>query len=142
MRARVLSWLIGVAGLWLLAGCGHLDSAPPGAADRVLSGVVTTNNGGGELPPGTEVSVRIVDLSRGEGRGEVLAEDTITNPGRMPVAFRLEYRAEDVVLMRSVNVEARVAVGGRLRYTTTGGHPITLSNVNDSHVVLVELANR
>lgn len=133
----LLSLCLGVG----LAGCGHLDLTPPAAADRVLSGTVT-NNSMTELPPGTEVTVRIVDLSRGEGKGEVLGEDTIVNPPRMPVPFRIEYRAEDAVLLRSVNVEARVSVDGRLRYTTISGHPITLGNVNDRHVLEVSLAGR
>ncbi|HWL17019.1 MAG TPA: YbaY family lipoprotein [Opitutus sp.] len=124
------------------AGCANLDSFAPGPADRVLTGVITNNTGGGELPPNTEVTIRVVDLSRGEGRGEVLGEETIMNPARMPVSFRVEYTAEDQLLMRSVNVEARIAVGGRLRYTTVQGHPVTLANVNDSHVVVVEAANR
>ncbi len=125
------------------AGCEHLNTMAPGAGDRVLTGVVTTKTGGGPLPPGSDVEVRLVDLSRGEARGEVLGEATIEDATALPVPFRIEYRAEDVVLMRSgLNVEARVSVGGRLRYTTTTGHPVTLSNVTDSHVVEVEFAAR
>lgn len=132
--------LVGVAGsLGLLAaGCGHLDMTPPGSADRVLNAMVT-NNTESELPPDTEVMVRVVDLSRGESRGEVLAEETVKNPGRMPVAVRVEYRADDATLRRSVNVEARVSVGGRLRYMTTSAHPITPGNADDTHVIEVSL---
>lgn len=138
----ILVSLLAVCSTFWLTGCANLDTMGPGAADRVLTGVVTTPSGGAELPPDAEVTIRVVDLSSGEGRGEVLGEDTILNPGRMPVAFRVEYRAEDAVLMRSVNVEARVAVGGKLRYMTMGGHPVTLGNVNDSHVVVVAPTNR
>jgi uncharacterized lipoprotein YbaY len=121
----------------MLAGCAHLDTSAPGADDRVLTGVVTSGAGGGALPPDSEVTIRIVDLSGADGRGETLGEATIENPGAMPVAFRIEYRAEDATLMRDVNVEARISVGGRLSYMSMGGHPITLSNVNDSHVIQV-----
>lgn len=139
MKANFLSFVALASGL-LFTGCKHLDTSATASPDRVLTGVVTNNTGGGELPPDTEVTIRVVDLSRGESRGEVLGEETIMNPGRMPVSFRLEYRAEDAVLMRSVNVEARISVGGKLRYMTIAGHPITLGNVNSSHVVVVEFA--
>lgn len=110
--------------------------ATPSSADRVLNAVVT-NNTQMELPTDTEVTVRVIDLSRGEARGEVLAEETVLNPGRMPVSVRIEYRAEDAVLRGSVAVEARVAMGGRLRYASTSAHPITVGNVNDTHVIEV-----
>ncbi len=122
-------------------GCSHLDLGATGEAERVLTGFVTNPNGG-ELPADTEVTIRIVDYSRGEERGETLGEQVIQNPGRFPVPIRIEYRAEDPVLMRRVNVEARIAVGGRLRYASTSGHPITLNNVNETHSVQVDLVGR
>lgn len=124
------------------AGCGHLDTSSLGAADRVLTGYITNNTGGGELPANSEVWIRILDLSQGLDKGEVLGEETIMNPGRMPVNFRIEYRAEDAVLMRSVTVDARISVDGRLRYMTKTAHPITLGNVNDTHVVQVDVAGK
>ncbi|MCR6655344.1 MAG: YbaY family lipoprotein [Opitutus sp.] len=139
MKAFLFSLLL--LGLWASAGCGHLDLAATNDAERVLTGFVTNPNGG-ELPPDTEVTIRIVDYSRGEERGETLGEQVIQNPGRFPVPIRIEYRAEDAVLMRRVNVEARISVGGRLRYATGSGHPITLHNVNDSHFVQVDLVGR
>ncbi len=126
---------------FLIAGCDHLDTTPPAPADRILSGVVT-NNAQTELPADSEVTVRVLDVSRGESRSEVLGEQTIKNPGRMPVAFRIEYRAEDAILARGVTVDARISVGGRLRYTTASAHPVTLGNVHDSHVVEVALATK
>lgn len=128
-----------VASLAVLAGaCSHLDMSPPSSFDRVLTGVV--DHAGEDLPSGSEVVVRIVDDSAGVSRPEVLGEATIKNAAKMPVGFRIEYRAEDAQLMRSVNVEARVSIGGRLRFTTTTGHPITLGNVNDAQVISVQEA--
>jgi uncharacterized lipoprotein YbaY len=124
----------------LFSGCGHLDTTPASGDDRVLTG--TVDHAGEDLPEGTEVVVRVVDLSRGESRGELLGETTVTNPPKMPVPFRIEYRAEDAQLMRTINVEARVSVGGKLRYTTTTGHPVTLGNVNDPHQISVQLATK
>ena len=125
---------------WLFSGCAHLDTTPPSSADRVLSGVV--DHAGEDLPPGSEVLVRVMDLSRGEGRGEVLGETTIANPGKMPVPFSIEYRAEDAQLLRTINVEARVSIGGKLHYTTMTAHPLTVGNVKDSHVISVQVATK
>lgn len=122
-----------------VAGCTHLDLTPPGSSDRIVTGVVS-NNTNAPLPGDTEVVVRVVDVSRGEARAEVLGDQTIVNPGRMPVPFRIEFSAEDARLRRGINLEARISVGGRLRYTTTLAHPLTLANVPDSHVVEVSLA--
>ena len=125
---------------WLLSSCSHLDTSPPGA-DRVLTGTVTSR-AVVELPPNAEVTVRIVDLSLGVSRPDVLAEQTISGPTTMPVPFRIEYRADDAQLMRSVAVEARISIDGRLRYITKTAHPLTLSNVNDPHSIDVEPAGK
>jgi uncharacterized lipoprotein YbaY len=139
MRTFLLALLVSALGL-TFGGCGHLDTTPPSSADRVLIGVV--NHSGEDLPPGSEVTVRVLDLTHGEGRAEVLGETTITNATKMPVPFTIEFVADDAQLMRAINVEARVSVGGRLRYTTTTGHPVTMGNVKDAHVVEVQLATK
>lgn len=139
MKKTLVAWIAMSAAL-LWAGCAHLDTTPPGPEDRVLTGQVTNNAGGADLPPNTEVTVLVIDLGQGIGKGEVLGEQTIKNPTQMPVPFRIEYRAADAVLRGSVNVEARISVAGRLRYLTKSAHPVTTGNVNDPHNVEVELA--
>jgi uncharacterized lipoprotein YbaY len=122
-------------------GCGHLDLTPPGAADRVLTGVVTYSPAD-PLPPGSEVTVSVIDVSAGEDRGEILGDQTIRNPGPPPIPFRVEYRAEDAVLMRRVKAEARISTGGRLRYATVMEHPVTLQNASEPHTIAVESVGR
>jgi uncharacterized lipoprotein YbaY len=122
------------------SGCHHLDLTPPGSSDRVVTGVVT-NGTNAPLPADTEVAVRVVDVSRGEAKIDVLGDQTVVNPGRMPVPFRIEFSADDSLLRRGVTLEARVSVAGRLRYTTKLAHPLTLGNVRDSQVVEVALAS-
>ena len=126
-----------------LSGCGHLDTTVTNTEDRVLNGTIEAvdSGAGTKLPAGTEVLVRVLDLGHGFGRGEELGEQTIKDPPEFPVPFRIEYRADDATLRGSVEVEARVSVDGQLRYITITGHPITLANVNQSHVVMVERAS-
>jgi Uncharacterized protein conserved in bacteria len=127
-----------LAGL-LVTGCEHLDTTAPSLGDRVLAGVVTTATGGGPLPEGSEVWIQVVDRGQGVQKGEVLGEETIKNPGRMPVPFRIEFRAEDPVLRGSVEVEARISVRGRLTFMTKTAHPVTLANVDREMTVIVEV---
>ena len=135
---KTLTFLGALAGCALLAGgCGHLDTSAAGAADRVLTGEVNYD-GTAQLPDDAVVTVRIVDNSNPVAPMSMLGETTITHPGPGPVPFRIEYRAEDEVLMHQVNVEARIAFGGKLRFFSLNGHPLTLGNCQDTHVVHVE----
>lgn len=137
MKLHQLSGLFAVVALGLFASCSHLKIDEPGPADRVLHAVVTARVPV-ELPPNAEIYVRVVDLSKGETRGEVLGEQTIKNPGRLPVEVHIEYRAEDQQLRSTIDVEARISEGRRLTYMTLTRHPITAGNVNDPHTIEVE----
>ena len=141
MKIFLSGFLVMATGL-LVAGCNNLDLTGPGSAERVVEGAVVIYPTDVALPPGTEVIVRVLDMTRGEGRGEVLGEETITNPSAAPIPFHIEYRAEDEVLRRRVTIDARVSTGRALRYYTASAHPITLSNVNDKHMVEVAPAGR
>ena len=131
------SGLLVIAMGLLGTGCNNLDLTGPGSAERVVEGAVVIYPADVTLPPGTEVTVRVLDMTRGEGRGEVLGEETITNPASAPIPFHIEYRAEDEVLRRRVTIDARVSTGRTLRYYTASAHPITPGNVNDKHMVEV-----
>lgn len=120
----------------IFAGCSHLDTTAPGDADRVVTGVVTAGSDE-SLPDHCEVWVRVLDVSHGEARPEVLGEQTITNPGHLPVPFKIEFRAEDAVLRQSVSIDARISVGRQLRYYTASRHPLSVSNVTEPQTVLV-----
>lgn len=129
--ALVLLALVGFA-----AGCGTLDTGEASFGDRVAEGVISFHLAGTEpMPADAEVIVKVVDMSAGNGRGEVLGEQTIVNPSHSPIPFRIEYRAEDPVLRRGLNIDARISIGGKLAYYTANAHPITASNAKDMHVV-------
>ena len=134
---KFLSLLCLAGAALLVTGGGHLDVTPPGREDRVLSGMVNYELDAA-LPADAEVTVRVVDASAPGAGLRVLGETTIKNPGKAPIPFRVEYRADDQVLMHLVQVEARISFGGKLRFYSVAGHPITLGNVNDTHVVQVE----
>lgn len=117
------------------AGCGNMDLTPPGAGDRVVEGTVVLSHSG-PLPENAEVIVQVVDPARG-GRGEVLGEQILRAPGEPPIAFKIEYRAEDPVLRRGLNIDVRISYGKTLAYYTANIHPLTSANENDPHEVVV-----
>ena len=93
---KTIAMVMGVLAGLLVSGCEHLDTTTSGFGDRTLAGVVTTASGGGPLPEGSEVWIQVVDRGDGVQRAEVLGEETIKDPARMPVPFRIEFRAEAV----------------------------------------------
>jgi uncharacterized lipoprotein YbaY len=127
--------ILAAAAAAVLAGCGHLDTTPEGDPARVLIGAVDI--GGAALPPGAVVAVRLVVPQAGDAPLRVLGSQTITDPAASPVAFRIEYLAEDALLRRGLNVEARVSWGGRVRYYNMNGYAVTLGNASDPHRIVV-----
>ena len=154
---RVLLLLSFVSALLLgTAGCGHVDVAPEGNPNRVVTGTVNVRM---DLlpPPDSQVVVRIVrpadttaapvsparDLVIGE-RGtherpeQVLAEQVIRAPAAMPVPFRIEFKAGDDELRHGLNIEARISWGGRLRFRNMEAQAISLDTISQPQTVWVE----
>jgi uncharacterized lipoprotein YbaY len=127
----VLAILAAAAALGF-AGCGHLDVTPEGDPSRVLTGEVEL----GEdiaLPADTVVTVRVVDSSAIGMPPQVLGSQTIRSPGAAPIAFKVEYKADDELMRRGLNVEVRVSFGGKVRYFNVNRYALTLGNAADNH---------
>jgi len=135
--------LLAVLALAALAapGCGHLDLSAEGDPLRVLTGQVEIA-GQAPLPPDASVTVRVVDMSAAGVPPRMLGSQTIERPSSSPVAFRVEYRAEDDLLRRGLNIEARVSSGGRVQYYNLNRYAVTLGNALDPHSVTVTPAGR
>ena len=141
-------------------GCSHLDFAPPGDPDRVLTGTVSYS---GTLPDNAEVLVRVVDPSPRPANADTLTPpnqppllnrpvtatiatnaaigpqelgvQVIKHPGASPLAYRVEYRAEDEVLRHGVNIEVRITYDGRVRMFNSNQYSVTLPDVKDPHPI-------
>lgn len=133
--------LLAVLAALALSGCGHLDVTPEGNPSRVLTGRVDLG-GAVALPADAVVTVRIVEPPRVGVPQSVLGSQTIRNPGAAPVEFRVEYMADDELLRRGLNVEARVSWGGRVRYYNMNGYAVTLRTAADSHRIAVNAAGQ
>ncbi len=151
--------LVGCA-VWLTGGCAHLSTTAGGDTNRVISGTV---NVPGELvlPADAEVLVRLVDAAavgqsraaanqdlpvmdrpRADLTAQVLGEQTIKAPPAGPVAFRIEYSADDSLLRHGLNLEARISFGGRVRFRTVTTRAVTPGNAADPHAIWVEAVAR
>jgi uncharacterized lipoprotein YbaY len=145
------------------AGCGHVSIETEGDAHRILAGTVQFSDPI-VLPSDAVVRVSVVDesppppdanpgdnlnampalnrpntpaLARGP---EVLGETTIENPGPTPVAFRVEYVADDDRLRRGLAIQVRVSYGGTVRFFNATQYEVNLSDVSDLHPISVEPA--
>jgi uncharacterized lipoprotein YbaY len=128
--------VLAAAALAGFAGCGQLDMTPEGDPSRVLAGEVRWGDEA-PLPPDATVTVRVVDNTKVGMPPDVLGSQTIRNPGAAPVLFHVEYRAEDDVLRRGLNIEVRIAWGGKVRYFNMNGHAVSLGNAGDTHRITV-----
>ena len=142
------------------AGCGSITTTAGGDTNRVITGTVNFR-GDLVLPPDAEVVVRLFDASAiGQARSaaardlpvvdrpkapptpQVLGEQTIKAPPAGPVAFRIEYNADDSLLRHGLNIDARISYGGRVWLRTVNTRAVTLGNAGDPHAVWVESVAR
>ena len=138
---RRLCCFLAVIATFAFSGCGHLDLSGEGNPLRVLTGQVEIGDAV-PLPRDASVTVRVVDMTATGMPPEVLGSQSIANPGTAPVAFRVEYRAEDETLRRGLNIEARVSFVGKVQYYNLNRYAVTLSNATDPHRVYVTATSR
>jgi uncharacterized lipoprotein YbaY len=140
----------------LLSSCGHLDLTPATNPNRVLLGTVTA---GTTLPAGAEISVRLIaqpsamepaagakaDLPvmarpSAPATEHVLGEfvQTLAAAASEPVPFKIDYFADEMQLRRGLNLEARVSVGGRLKFRTINAYAVTFGSASYPQNVVVQ----
>jgi uncharacterized lipoprotein YbaY len=133
---RTLLGILSAGAALALVGCGQLDLTPEGDPSRVVTGQVEIGEDVA-LPADTVVTVRVEDASAVGLPPQVLGSQTIKNPGVAPIPFRVEYRAEDDVLRRGLNIEVRISIGGKVRYYNQNHHVVTLGTAGDVHRINV-----
>lgn len=160
MKKISFALLLAGCAAWLTGGCAHLSTTAGSDTNRVISGTVNFP-GDLVLPADTVVLVRlieaagtgqsratankdlpVVDRPRAELTAQVLGEQTIKAPPAGPVAFRIEYSADDSLLRHGLNLEARISFGGRVRFRTVTTRAVTLGNATDPHAIWVEAVAR
>ena len=132
MKARVRTALLSATGLaaLLLAALG-CDSAS-------VSGTVTYRERIA-LTPGAKLVVEIRDVSYADGAAPLIARQTISDPGQVPIKYKVQYDPDDIDSRNVYSVSARIIESdGRLAFTNDTAHEvITRGNPKKVDMVLV-----
>ncbi len=105
--------------------------------ENVVTGTVTYTNRSA-LPRNAIITVQLLDVSRADAMGEVVAEQKIEADGKqVPIAFSLQYKPNQVKRRNRYTVRAEIKNGnGRLLYTSTTAYPV-ITDGNPSNVEIV-----
>jgi uncharacterized lipoprotein YbaY/heat shock protein HslJ len=89
------------------------------------------------LPPGVQVVVRLLDVSRADAAAVTLAEQLIEPEHEVPISFRLTTARSVLDSRKTYSVSARIIADGRLTWISDAHHPVTLDSSHDLELVLI-----
>lgn len=91
------------------------------------------------LTDGATLRVELRDVSYADAPAQLIASQTINNPGQVPVSFRVEYDREDIDPRNTYSVSARITESdGRLAFINdTAYEVITRGNPSSVDMLLV-----
>ena len=91
------------------------------------------------LSPGAVVKISLNDTSYADGPSELVARQTITDPGQVPIDFRLAYPREAINSLSTYSISVRIEeADGRLAFINdTAYDVITHGNPSNVDMVLV-----
>ena len=132
--------------IFLLAGCQQ-ESPNPAATlelpsgrdpDASVSGTVTYRERVA-LTPGAKLVVDLRDVTYADGPAPLIARQTVPNPGRVPIQFKVEYNRDDIDSRNTYSVQADIVESdGRLAFTNdTAYNVVTRGNPDKVNMVLV-----
>ena len=150
MKVRVSTALLNVlvVGIFLLAaGACHRESQPTNATVEIPSGRPPDASVSGSvtyrerlaLSQGASLVVELRDVSHADASAPLIARQTITGPGQVPIEFRVEYNRDDISAGRTYSINAKIVESdGRLAFTNdTAYEVITRGNRSDVDMLLV-----
>jgi putative lipoprotein len=76
------------------------------------------------VPPGAQLVVLLVDVSRADAPSETIGSVTLSDIGQPPYPFEIAYRPEQIVESHSYVVQARLTHQGRLLFITDQAYPV------------------
>jgi putative lipoprotein len=88
------------------------------------------------LPPGSEVTVQLRDVSRMDAKADVLAEQRFTARSQVPLPFELTVDAGKIDARMRYAVAARIELDGKLLFINDKIYPV-LTQGSGNHVDLV-----
>ncbi len=150
LKAKRKTAVLTAAGIWIAlltaAACGS-ESGPSHATLEVPSGREPNASVGGTvtyrerlaLTPGATLVVELRDVSYADGPAPLIARQTISGPGQVPIKFKVEYNRADIDPRNRYSVSARIIESdGRLAFTNdTAYEVITRGNPGKVDLLLV-----
>ena len=132
-RAQILLTAVVLA---VAASCGVAGSVL--GTGSSVTGTVTYSERI-ELTPGATLIVQIRDTSYADASAELIAERVISDPGQVPIKFKVDYDPDDINSRNTYSVSARIEESdGRLAFINdTAYDVITRGNPKKVNMVLV-----
>jgi len=89
------------------------------------------------VPPGAQLEVLLLDVSRADAPSEKIGGVTLSDIGQPPYPFEIAYRPEQIIASHSYVVQARLTHQGRLLFITDQAYPvITRGHPTEVQIVL------
>jgi putative lipoprotein len=88
------------------------------------------------VPPGAQLEVLLLDVSRADAPSETLGGVTLSDIGQPPYSFEIAYRPEQIVESHTYVVQARLTHEGRLLFITDQAYPV-ITRDHPSEVLIV-----
>jgi putative lipoprotein len=89
------------------------------------------------VPPGAQLEVQLLDVSRADAPSETIANVTLADIGQPPYPFEIKYRPEQIIASHTYVVGVRLTHEGRLLFITDQAYPvITRDHPSDVKIVL------
>ena len=77
------------------------------------------------LSPGASVVMELRDVSYADAPTRLIARQTISDPGQVPIKFKVEYSREDIDPLNSYGVSAKIIeLDGRLAFTNDTAYEV------------------
>lgn len=93
------------------------------------------------VPPGAQLEVLLVDVSRADAPSEKIGGVTLTDIGQPPYRFEIAYRPEQIIESHTYVVQIRLTHQGRLLFITDQAYPvITRGQPSEVKIVLKRVA--
>ena len=132
VKTALLYLLGGWVGLMAVVGC-QSEPAPANSTLEIPSGREPNASVSGTvtyreriaLTPGAMLVVEIRDTSYADAAAELIARQTISDPGQVPIRFKVEYSREDIESRNTYSVSARIIESdGRLAFTNDTAYDV------------------
>ena len=150
MKAKVKNTLLAAVAISVvlvaLAAC-ESNPRPANITVEVLSGRSPNASVSGavtyrerlDLSPGAKLVVELRDVSYADAASTLIARQTISDPGQVPIKFKVEYNRDDIDSRNTYAVSAKIIESdGRLAFTNdTAYDVITRGNPNKVDMLLV-----